>query len=59
MMSNAKIVDVLMKFFPDEPCNYNGMDELADCKWCCDHCGHTTPAECWKHAIEERWYDKV
>lgn len=58
MMSNEKVVEIMMKFFPDEPCNYNGMDELSD-DWCEKHCGRVRTEKCWEHAIKERWYDKV
>lgn len=48
-------VDGIMQFFPEEPCNYNNMDEYADCDWCAEHCGIATVKECWQHAIEANW----
>ena len=49
-------VDVLLHFFPDEPCNYNSMDDKTD-EWCAEHCGEHTARACWEHAIKERWYE--
>lgn len=49
-------VDVLQCFFPDEPCNYNNMDDYVD-GWCAVHCREHTVRACWEHAIKERWYE--
>ena len=47
---------ILMNFFPDEPCNYNGMDERAACEYCEDNCDDHDTFDCWVHAIEAGWY---
>lgn len=53
------LAEFIMKFFPDQPCNYNGMDELADCDFCSQNCGKVDARECWLNAIRNKWYEKM
>ena len=55
-MSLDECVEIIIRLFPDAPCNYNGMDELADCEFCEENCGKASPNECWKNAIVNDWW---
>lgn len=58
-MKDEKILyaaQMIMNFFPDEPCNYNGMCGHVLCDYCEEHCGEHDVFDCWVHAIENKWY---
>lgn len=51
-------IDVLMKIFGgDEPCNFNGWDEYADCDFCEKNCDNHNASSCWRNALHEEWYN--
>lgn len=45
------------------PCNYNGLDNNTDNRWCEIHCKSSIDMDkkdmlnCWIHAIESGWLD--
>lgn len=44
----------------DEPCNFNSMDEYVfDDEWCEANCTEHDARDCWRHAIEAKWHERV
>ena len=55
---DAVDVETLMHIFgDDEPCNFNGWDDRTD-DWCAEYCERHLPIECWRHAIQQKWWER-